>query len=85
MGNLLGMNDEGDVSAGLRGKAAELRSEMKERESQLNNTATDLANVELKLEEKALLFKNCPKTFSPFVIYLVLNVKCQGNSCYIRT
>ena len=47
----------------LETQAAELRSEMKERESQLNATATDLASVELKLEEKAFAYEELERKY----------------------
>lgn len=47
----------------LETQAAELRSEMKERESQLNSTSTDLANVELKLEEKAFAYEELERKY----------------------
>lgn len=47
----------------LETQAAELRSEMKERENQLNATATDLANVELKLEEKAFAYEELERKY----------------------
>lgn len=47
----------------LETQGAELRSDMKERESQLNTTSTDLAAVELKLEEKAFAYEELERKY----------------------
>lgn len=47
----------------MEAQAAELRSEMKDRENQLNSTATDLAAVELKLEEKAFAYEELERKY----------------------
>ncbi len=47
----------------LEAQSSELRSESKEQESQLNSTSTDLAAVELKLEEKAFAYEELERKF----------------------
>ena len=56
-------NEKSERITELETQAAELRSEMKERESLLNTTATDLASVELKLEEKAFAYEELERKY----------------------
>ena len=64
---LLSLEDQHTIKsariAELETQAAELRSEMKEREDLLNTTATDLAGVELKLEEKAFAYEELERKY----------------------